>query len=406
MASHTFAGIRFPGRAAVDRITEELDRQKKSKKDQLIRTDRMAFKPIDGQFLLSFKTKEENLVAINRTAWNQVSEYVGLPVSSGYWNWASGEDNWGKWANTLNEYFHAKKDYRLLRVLEKDGQPYLRAFLSNAYKIVDHSDFLFAIADRLVECKAEMWHCRLTEDRFVGYAVAPGITDQVKTDRTFDPGDGWKSRWYGKDGDVVNAAMAFGNSETGGGSCFLRKAILRRVCQNYCVWEDVVAKTHIGRRREDEMVLSAETVKAENEVFFMKIKDHVVGTFDPEKFHQLFELMNKAAEDDIDPDHAEDAAQALRITCDLSQERMERIKTLFNRNGDFSRFGLFNALTEAAHDDAYDADRGFEEECSARRVLETGSMQALYRRASRKGAANGESAELTERLMEVGEAVD
>jgi len=399
MTNHTFAGIRFPGRMLAYKIVGELEKQKAGKRDQVIRTDRMTFKPVDGQFLLSFKTKEEQLVPINKNAWQQIAEYVGLPVSSGYWNWASGDGNWGKWATTLNDYFHSKKDLRLLRVLEKEGQPYLRAFLSNAYKIVDHADFLFAITDRLLECKAELWHCRLTEDRFVGYAVAPGITHEVKTDRTFDPGDGWKSRWHGKGGDVVNAAMAFGNSETGGGSCFLRKAILRRVCENYCVWEDVVAKTHIGRRRGDEMVLSAETIKAENEVFFMKIKDHVVGTFDPEKFKELFTVLNKAAEDDINPDNAEDAAQALRITCDMSNERMERVKSLFNRNSDFSRFGLFNAFTEAAHDASLDADNGFEEECSAKKVLELGSMEVLYARAARKGRTEGESEKLTEKLL-------
>jgi len=395
--SHVFAGVSFPGRDGPARIVKELERRAAGRKDQLVRADRMKFVVLDGSLLLRYETKESNLVPLNRTAWSQVAAYAGIPTSCPFWAWITAPKHWEKAVTALNAYFADHVDVRLLRILERDGQPYLRAFLSDKYAIVDHYDFMFAIAERLKAKGAEIWHCRLSEDDFFGYAVAPGITSEVSVDRTFDPGDGWKSRWYGREGDVSHAAMAFGNSETGGGSCFLGAAVLRRVCQNYRIYHDLVSRTHIGRKKDEGAVLSAETIKAENQVFFMKIGDNVDSVFDPEKFVALFAKEREAAADSIDPKRAEEAGEALRIVFDLPQERAARIKSLFMDDGDYSRYGLANAVSRAAHDHNVEAAAGYAEECGSAKLIECSSFSSFLRRASNKARTKGES-EVAEKL--------
>lgn len=376
---HVFAGLRFPGVMAPQQLLEELDRQKAGKVDMVLRTDRMEWKVRDDRVVLGVEGKEKRELLLNQTAWGQVAEYVGIPQSCGWWRWSMGRAS--SIVSTLNDYFRTVKEYRLVRTLGVlPEQPHCRAFLSDRYKIIDHTDLFFAITDKLREVNAEIWRCRLTDDMFVGYAVAPGITHQVSTDRVFDPGDGWKSRWHGKEGDVLNAAIAFGNSETGGGTCFLKHAVLRRVCANFCVWQDLLSVVHLGRKREDEMLLSSQTIRADNQVLFMKLRDHVAGTFDQEKYSKYFEQMSGAAQDEIDPRESEAAAQMLRISLDFSQERVDSIKALFHQNGDFTRYGLANAVTQAAQGEAVPGDKGFGEEMQASYLFKH-PMKVLYKRA-------------------------
>ena len=269
----------------------------------------------------------------------------------------------------------------MVRVMsdQKDNQ-FCRALLSDKYKIVSNADFFFSIVEQLKDLKAEIWHARFSEDRFTGYAVSEGISGQVTTDRTFDPGDGWISRWHGKEGDVLNAAMAFSNSETGDGGISLSQAILRRVCQNYCVYHDIVNAVHLGKRNKTDMMLSDETIMKANEVFFMKIKDYVKGTFDPAAFQKMIDAMNEATKEEVpDPDKA---ATALQLVYNISDEKKNAIRNMFVKNLDRSRYGLSNAVTEYAHDDKLDPDTGFEFERLGRELIET-PMDKLYAKAEK-----------------------
>jgi hypothetical protein len=156
---------------------------------------------------------------------------------------------------------------------------------------------------------------------------------------------------------------------------------------------------HLGRKREDEMLLSAQTIKADNQVLFMKLRDHVAGTFDSEKYSKYFEQMSNAAEDEIPPQSAEAAAQMLRISLDFSQERVESIKALFHRNGDFTRYGLGNAITEASQNKDLPGNKGFEEEMGASYVFKH-PMQVLYNRAHRLSQRKND-VEASNKLAEV-----
>jgi hypothetical protein len=396
--SHSFAGITFPGRPAVGEILRELERQKEQRKDFTVRSDKLEAKVLDGQFLFAIQgPKEKYLVPMTRRVESQLAQWMGLPQRSRYYQWLSGgahapnpkataserAAHWGFWRDNVNDFLHTEKAHRLVRLMDTpNGETYFRALLSDAYKPMLNADFFYAITDKLVEAKAEIWHARLSEDKFYGYAVSPGIAGQVSTDRTFDPGDGWTSRWYGKEGDTFNAAMAFGNSETGEGGLFIKQAILRRVCANYCVWHDVVNKAHIGSRRKEEAMLSNETLLKMNEVFMLKIRDYVQATFNPERFQNLIDSMNGATKDAAaDPDKAVEALAL--VFPEIGEARKNQIRNLFVKEGDASRYGLAQALTNVAHANDLDPDQGFSyEQLGATLIAET-TMDGLYAKAEK-----------------------
>ena len=403
--AHTFSGISFPGRKAVGEIVQELDRQAKARKDYVLRSDKLKFVIRDNQFLLQTPTSDGNMLApLSRRVHVQLANWMGMRMTDRLYKWlAYGEQspevekaltktgapdtrrNWDVWANLCNDFLQREKAYRLVRFMaDTHGTVYCRALLSDKYKIIGNGDFFFAIVEQLKSVGAEIWHARLSEDKFYGYAVAKGLTGQVNTDRAFDPGDGWSSRWYGKKDDVVNAAMAFGNSETGEGGCFLSNAILRRVCENYCVWHDLVSVTHIGKRTGIDTMLSQETIAAQNATFFLKIRDLVKATFDPVRFQEILDALNGATRDIIeDP---EKAANALQVVFDISDERKTQLCHTFIRNSDMSRYGLLNAVTEYAHNDRLDPDTGFSMERLGCDLAGT-TMESLYTRAEKLLAA-------------------
>lgn len=404
LESHSFAGCQFPGRKGIAEIMNELERQKKARKDYVTSSKNLTMKIIDKQLLLEtpIGNGERMLLPCTRGVFTQISQDMGIRQTDRYYKWltvgaqdskgdksADITKNWKTWVHIINDYWRTEAEGKQIRIMANDkNEPYCRAILSDKFRIIDNSDFFWAVADKCKEIGAEIWHARLSEDKFYGYAVTPGIAGQVTLDRTFDPGDGWRSRWHGEAGDVCNAAMSFSNSETGRGGVSIAKAILRRVCENYNVWHDVVAKTHIGKRIELDTVLSAETLRKQNEVFFLEIADHVQSVFDPVKFQEMIELMNGATQDAVED--VEVAVEALSICYELGEQRKNALREHFIMNSDRSRYGLANAVTQIAHTDTkLDADKGFELECLGTDILET-TMASIYRRAKDKKAEKKE----------------
>ena len=400
MLTHVHAGVSFPGRQAVSTIMAELERQKKERKDFLINSKNLEFKIIDRQILLKIDPGKGGnlLVPMGKRGWTQLAQWMGLRQSDRFYKWLAfghqnpsslkqnqrvdPDRNWDTWVNLINDYMHTEKEQRLVRCLaDTDKQIYCRAMLSDKYNIISNADFFFCIVEALDKVGAETWHARLSEDKFYLYAVAPGITGQISTDRDFDPGDGWKSRWYGKEGDVMNAAVCAGNSETGEGGCFLSSAVLRRVCVNYCVYHDLVSMTHVGKRYDPtDVLLSDETIRKRNDFFFSKVTDLTCNSFDPDRFQQMMDSMNKATKDVVDD--PERAADVLQYCFDISEDRKQRIRDMFVKEQDGSRYGLANAVTAFAHDDKLDADVGYDLEKAATEIFK-GNMSAFYEKAEK-----------------------
>lgn len=350
----------FLGIKSAEEILKELERRKSCRIDSVVSSDNIRFSIEHTQHEPWILIPGHSGPLTQRSA-SQLFELIGLPQRARYTQWllhnardfpnTKGQESWVNqdlllW--TLNSFFGRMKFDRLIRMMKADdGTTYCRALLSNRYKIVDSYDLFFAILEQLSKIKLggkppEVWHARLSEDHFYGYAVAPGLTGQVDQTRTFSGGD----RWKGMPNDTYNAAICFGNSETGSGGIFIRQAIVRSVTKSYVVGEDMVSERHVGKRLEADADLSAETIKAWNTAFFSEVQDHVKNAFDPERFQAMLDRLNGATRDNVEDGVI--ATDALQVCYDLSEATKARIRNQFFKNGDMTRYGLVSAISETA----------------------------------------------------------
>lgn len=241
-------------------------------------------------------------------------------------------------------------DRFLVRLL--DGK--VRAMLSDSYRIVDNIDLFFCAAEKLQSVGGDVWQMRLTDDSFSLLAVARGIAGQVRLDRTFDPGDGWQSRWYNEGGDTQYAAMRLSNSETGGGAVNIAPAVMTRVCANFNVWAKTLRAVHLGRKREEDGLISAETQAAESRVIWLKVRDAIDTVFDAQRFNAYIETLNVATQRNIVADVHD--ANAIRKATELIAEKYEiaedRANAIFAKlmdSRDFTQYGVSQAVTYQSH---------------------------------------------------------
>ncbi len=423
--SHIYNGIAFPGRHDIKIILAEIERQKKARVDVVVPSCSMLFQPMGAktsapESLNLHVNATEDLklnVPLSKRAWTQMATWLGIRQTDRLYKWLTqgyqipsgrkdkGElsRNWPTWATLMNSFMHTENEKRLIRVIaDKEGNQYCRALLSDKYNIVSNDDFFYCIVKALEATDAEVVCARLSEDRFYGYAVSKGLTGDVDRARANSTNPAYEKIWKGAPNDTFNAAMVFGNSETGEGGIFISAAILRSVDKTFHILQDIVSTTHVGKRYDPmEKLLSDETIRKKNELFFAKVTDYVKGAFDPEKFAAVMAELHSAAHDPIDD--PERAAEALQLVFPISDAARSAIRNKFIESLDNSRFGLANAISVIATAKDLNADAGFALERISSAVI-SDDMESIYSKANRlrkeKNAKAAEDAASSDILFE------
>lgn len=400
-------GSELLGRQLPEHVMKELERRRKCRRDIIASSVDIQFGLDKGTNNLRIHVKGMNgpSAPLTRRAVSQLFDLVGLPQRTRYAQWLVNNSrefknkdgdaphvNRSVLCRLFNHFFQQMKFTRLVR-LTKDtaGNTYCRALLSNRYRIVDSYDLFFAILKALSQIevggeKPEVWHARLSEDRFYGYAVAPGISGQVDTARTFTDSQGFQARWQGLKGDVFNPAIVFGNSETGAGGIFIKQAVMRHVSRSYFISGDLVAERHVGGRMEADADLSEETIKTWNKAFFSEVQDHVKNAFDPERFKTMLDRLNGAARDNIEDGVT--AAEALQVCYDLSESSKEELRNQFFKSGDFTRYGMMTAMTSVAAAGKINPDEAVALEETASQLAHV-EMKDIFTKAAKTREASG-----------------
>ena len=167
-------------------------------------------------------------------------------------------------------------------------------------------------------------------------------------------------------GDVVQAGVIISNSETGLGSVTIQPLIYRLVCSNGMVINDAkTRRNHVGRAatsEEDFSIYSNETLLADDHAFVLKIKDTVRAAISEARFAQVVSRMRESTEAMLDtkqlPAIVKLASSSFGITEDESNGVLEHLIT----GGDFSLYGLANAVTRFSQDvESYDRATKLEE---------------------------------------------
>jgi hypothetical protein len=396
-------GVSYPGRQKITEIFAELQRQARCYKDFVLPTSKLNLVLVEDGVALQFHTpatgKRGNVLPMSRRAILQLWSWIGLPLNSrlykrlttGY-ETGSGQHRdrfWPTLCKLVNDHLGILKVNKLIRTLQRpDGEWYIRAILSDRYRIIPNDQLFMSIADKLKQIKAEIWDARLSEDIFYLYAVAPGISAQVRADRTFE-GD----RWVGEEGDAVNAAFMLKNSETGQGGCEVCPAVVTTVKRSYMVRQNVLTLRHLGGTHAADEMLSASTIKDMNQIVYKQVRDYCSSTFDPDKFQEIIDKINDATQDELeDPVKA---AEAMRIVFDLTEEREKSILRWLEQSGDKSRYGLAQAVArEAGENSKLRADEAATLEQASAKLIEDFTAVKLARAWKTKAESDANKAAL------------
>lgn len=189
-------------------------------------------------------------------------------------------------AANVNRWLHrAPAEPRLLRMVrplpgqdvkpfEASGAPLaVRAYLSDAYKVVDHYSVLQVLAPELTERNAVLDEWHLSDRRFSLKVTTP----TVDIGALLQPGRH----------DFVNEVVAIGihlsNSETGHGSCSVEVFVRILRCNNGLIVDEALRLVHLGKRQEaDATWMQSDTRRLVEAADVLKIRDKVRAGFSDE----------------------------------------------------------------------------------------------------------------------------
>lgn len=254
------------------------------------------------------------------------------------------KDNPDLLALTVNTLFKRKPAPRLVRTL--DGQA--RAFLSNRYRCIDNYQIASLAIEVLMQSRASIMSCDVTESKLYIKALFPKTEAEVKK------------------GDPVQAGVMITNSEIGMGRMAVQPLVMRLVCLNGMIMQDSsIKRTHLGARMEmDEGGLALEykqdTEAALDRALALQIRDTMLALSSPEKVMDHVARIQRATTEMIEGDPVA-AVQVLQRKAGLGDEDRSGILRHLIQGGDLSQWGLCSAVTRYSQDvDDYDKATGLE----------------------------------------------
>jgi hypothetical protein len=258
----------------------------------------------------------------------------------------------------------------LIRGLRGDGGGGVaRAFLSDAYRIVDNLDVLLAALDGIRQAGAPVTveGCDLTERRMYVRVVSDSV-------RALAPSllAGYRSPFTGAagaDNPVVFGGFVLANSETGCGAFTLTPRLVVEVCRNgMTITKDALRAVHLGGRMDEGIIQwSYDTHQRNLALVTAQARDAVTTFLDTGYVQAKIAGMSGAAARPVDdPEKAiEIVSQRLRFT----DTQQRAILNHFIRGADLSAGGVMHAVTSVAQT-LNDADTAYDMEAHAVRAMD------------------------------------
>jgi len=162
--------------------------------------------------------------------------------------------------------------------------------------------------------------------------------------------------------DIVECGVIISNSETGHGSIIVSPFIHRLVCLNGMTVNDSgTRRRHVGSANaRGELDYQSDTMISMKQTLTKQLRDHVLDCVDQDKFRATVAKFNASAQDELDSSvEPEDAIESVGKKFSLSDSEVKQAKRSLLEDGDYSRWGFANAITNIAHK-SEDYDRATE----------------------------------------------
>ncbi len=208
----------------------------------------------------------------------------------------------------------------------------------------------------MAKAGCEVISCEITDTRLYIQAATPKLELDLNALR--------KAGTKLADVDPVQAGVVLSNSEVGAGSIWVDPMLWKLSCLNGLIMARAIRKYHVGRAQGgngDGLALDAAaeyytdaTRKADDEAFWMKVRDVIKGIFDMGKFRSLTEKFAATGEVKLEIGGTK-AVEEITKRYRLTEGEHDSVLDHLTEGGELSVFGLVNAVTRASTDvDSYD----------------------------------------------------
>ncbi len=321
-------------------LAMELDRQRSAKKDYLLDTRNigMDFLGAGNGFQITLHNEAKHtdtMLGMNDVAHRQIGQALKIPAI--YYD-KMRQENPELLAANVNSWFTVNPQTRMVRTL--DGTA--RAFLSEKYRRIDNFEIAETVLPIIADIKdARVESCEVTDERMYIKVVNPRLQTEVTP------------------GDIVQSGILITNSEVGYGSMAIQPLVYRLVCTNGMVVNDAATRRyHIGRGNqagEDYSLYSDETLKADDRALMLKVQDTVRAAVDQVRFEKVVKMMREAKEAKITTTDIPQMVELAATDFGMTKKESAGILDHLIHGGEFSLYGLSNAVTRAAQDvESYD----------------------------------------------------
>jgi len=342
-------------------LDREIIRRSNAKHDYLAPTQKLRLTS-EGRLVVG----DLEPLNVNSVCHEQLAEHVKIPKE--YYDRMLTEAP-DLLVTNVERWFTKYPAKRMIRTL--DGTA--RAFLSDKFNTeMDNDDFAKAVVPVLKELKLDIMSAQITDRRLYIKAVDPKVSRELaKHGAKF--GDGGHTIVT-----CLSPAVTISNSEVGHGSLSVQGGVYDRFCSNLGSFgERSVRKSHVGGRHTMEdrdlyVTLTDRTKKLDAAALWSRIQDVVRATFERAKFDALCDKIEGTRADVIDPIEAVEVVKKVCKHSSIGLSEAETKATLghFVDRGEFTRCGVFSAITRMSQDDIVTYDRATELERIGAKVVE------------------------------------
>lgn len=348
------------GKSIVELATE-IQRQAEAKRDYIVDTAALQMVADENKHLsLEFG---DQALDIGNTAHEQIGANVGIPKK--YYDRMITEAP-GLLVSNVNYWMAQQPSKQLVRTL--DGKA--RAYLSDSYRPMDNLELAEAILPVLSKMGVEIMSAEITEKRLYIKAVDQSVVREIPEGHHMGDGTHTIVRMA-----KLSPVITLSNSEIGHGGMNILAGTFNGFCTNLATFgERSMKKRHVGSKFGDFVegdvyaMLSDNTRRLSDAALWAQVRDVVQAAFEEAKFEALVNKIIGTQENTISgeiPKVVEVTAQRFGFN---DGERKSVLDHLI-RGGDFSQYGLHNAVTRTA-EDLPDYDRATEFERFGGQIIE------------------------------------
>lgn len=332
------------GKTLIEMATE-LQRRAEAKEDFLAPTRKLEMVSSEGVTTLHTELGggQERAFAVTDHTHRQIGTWTGIPAK--YYSRLM-EEAPELLTDNVNHWLQKSGKNRLVRTL--DGTA--RAFLSDRYRRIDNEDIAEQVLPILMDSGnfSEIISTEVTDRRMYIKALFPKMKGEIGLN------------------DEVQAGVIISNSEIGMGSLSIQPLIYRLVCLNGMISQDHgLSRYHVGKQIQGDgeaafSLFADETLATDDKALMLKVRDIVRAASQREVFDAIIAKMREAQEGPKLEKPVE-AVELLSKNFGFNEgEKMSVLENLI-RGGDYSRFGVLNAVTATANThESYDRATEFE----------------------------------------------